>query len=108
MKKQTTRRKTVIRPTDDVMRQIAQEEIKKSLPVVDKGIAVAIPSTSQEKMMAIAHLCQAIQSLAQALSSTNVDVRVQGCNVTGAVHTGIAIGMDGVRLHDCSVTGNLD
>ena len=57
-----------------------KSEVAKQIPKVDVGMAVAIPSTTQEKMRAICELSSAINQLAKALNSTNVEVRIENCN----------------------------
>jgi len=60
----------------------------------DTGITVAIPNTTEQKLEAILELSKAINSLAQALTSVNVQVDIKNCTINSC-KTGIKVDLDG-------------
>lgn len=59
-------------------------EVAAQMPQIETGIAVAMPNTTELKMQAIRDLSRAVSDLAKALASTNVNVRIENCNISGA------------------------
>ena len=55
-------------------------------------VVVAIPNTTQQKMEAILALARSNESLARALESVNVNVRLEHLNISNT-HTGVRIGL---------------
>lgn len=79
-KKKTSKKKTASRkPRKSISDQVA-EEVAKQIPKVETGMAVAMPNTVEEKMRAICDLASAVSSLAEAVASTNVNIRVENCS----------------------------
>lgn len=77
-KKKATKKKAVEkRPT--IAEQV-KAEVAKQMPKVETGVVIATPNTTEEKLRAICDLSAAVSNLSKALASTNVSVRVEGCN----------------------------
>lgn len=84
MKKKPSAKK----PAPTIAEQVAAE-VARQMPKAQIGLAVAMPNTTEKKMQAICELSSAINSLARALNSTNVEVQIENCefaNLNTGVH----------------------
>lgn len=90
MAKRKTNRRLPSSLNESQVREMVRSEVAEQVPKVETGIAVAVPSITEEKMQAIVELCHAVSSLAKSLESANVDVTISNCNLQNH-QTGIRI-----------------
>lgn len=77
----TTPRNTSVKPLDEsAITALIEKEVEARVPKVEKGLAVAMPNTTRQKMDAICELSRAVSELATALNSVHTRVEVSHCN----------------------------